>query len=410
MNRFYYYLYAFSFLTLGVILPSLYPIFIYSISSNVYFTLDMISSHSWFVGYLYTVAAGVILLITAFTFKPQFSSKSSLQFYQNKFLPYKGIIFGTALLSLSIDIVLNGLYGMSPSNIVSQRPMVAVYFGYITRIFGYSISLYILAQIYFYGKLDKRGLLILTLFLVYAASSSSRSGLIVVFFTVITGLAYSPIISKIKLRMFVIIILLGLSSAIVGDLLRGGGDLREPLASILLRFFGNNQVLFLAVEDQEKVRSILLYNQPTVMFDQMFSFFIERTQYPSSFRLLEYWGGEMAVAESGHIAGYAYGWLGLTYGSFGWYGLCFVTAILFFYFIMLRRLFSRPSFPNLALSVYFSGMLLEFFMNLGLDSYVEKVFKCFIAILVYILIIVFLKSLLARNNWAKPRLDSDNSH
>lgn len=387
MNRFYYFLFAFSLLIIGAILPSLYPILIYWISSDAYFTLNLISRDSWLVGYLYTGAAGVLLLIVACIFKPRFSSKSSIQFYQNKFMSYKRIIFWTALLSLSIEIVLNGLYGMSPSNIVPQRPMVAVYFGYIARILGYSIALYVLTQIYFYGKLDKRGLLILVLFLVYAASSSSRSGLIVVIFLTITGLAYSPIISKIKLSMFAIIILLGLSSAIIGDLLRGGGDLLEPLANILLRFFANNQALFLAVEDQEKIRSILLYNQPTVMLDQMFSFLVERTEYPSSFRLLEYWGGKMGEAESGHIAGYAYGWLGLTYGTLGWYGLCFVTAILFFYFFILRGLFSRPSFPNLTLSMYFSGMLLEFFTNLGLDSYVEKMFKGFIAVLVYILII-----------------------
>ena len=228
------------------------------------------------------------------------------------------------------------------------------------------------------------------------------------FFAVLTGVAYSPIIFKIKLRMFVIIILLGFSSAIIGDLFRGGGDLREPLAHILLRFFANNQALFLAAEDQEKLRGILLYNQPAIMLDQMFSFFIERTQYPSSFRLLEYWGARMEVGESGHIAGYAYGWLGLTYGAFGWYGLCFVTAILSFYFFMLRRLFSRPSFPNLAFSIYFSGMLLEYFMNLGLDSYVEKIFKGFIAVLVYILIMVFLKSL-TRTNRAETRIRPDHN-
>jgi len=401
MTRFYYLIFVLFLVTIGAILPSLYPILIHSLSSDVYPTLNLVSSHSFLIGHLYTAAASVLLLLVAWMFKPRYPAKSSLQFYLGKFMSYEGIIFGTALLSLSISIILDGLYGMSASNLLPQRPMIAVYLAYIARVFWCSVPLFIVAQIYFLGKLNRKGLLISFLLLADMALSWSRSGLLVVFFMILTGLAYSPVIFKIKRRIIVLTILLGLSSAVAGDLSRGGGDLAEPAASALLRFYVNNQALFLAVEDQGKIRDILLYNEPAVMFSQMFSFFIERTEYPSSFRLLEYWGATMTETEGGHITGYAYGWLGLTYGIFGWSGLWFLTAILAFYFFMLRVLFSKPSFSNLAFSVYFSGMLFEYFINFGLDSFAEKAFKGFLSVLVYILLVVLLK-LLTRTHRTEP--------
>jgi|GEM_PF-5092337 len=390
MNRLNYLLFVIFLLVLASVLPSLYPVLIYKISTDIYFTLRMISQSSWTTGYLYTAAASVLLVALAWVFKPHFPDEASMRFHKEKFDEFKAIIFSTAVISLCISITLNFTFGASVSNLLSQRPQYAIHLGYLTRIIGYSAPLYFLAQMFFYGKLGEGGLVLLLLFLLQSISSMSRSGLLIVCFTILIGLAYSPAV-KIRLKMFILILFLGVPAAYIAGLLRGGGDLLRPHVSLLLRFFANNQALFLAVENQEKIRDILLYNQPTVMFQQMFSFIMERTEYPSSFRLLEYWGDHITALGSEHIAGYAYGWLGLTYALLGWHGLWAVAGVLSFYFFALRWAFHKPAFARLAFSAYIADMFLEFFMNLGMDSYAEKIFKGLLAIFGYILLISFLK-------------------
>jgi hypothetical protein len=199
----------------------------------------------------------------------------------------------------------------------------------------------------------------------------------------------------------------GVIAMILGDMGRG-----EPafdiFGKVLPRLYQNNQVLYLAVENPSKVYQILTDGQPRVLLQQLFSFVIERTEYPSSFRLIEYWGGTVNPDARGHIAGYAYGWLGLTFGLFGWYGLIAVYLFFLSIFALLRAIVRRMTLVNLVFFVYFAGLLLESFENLGLDSFLEKTFKNLLYAIIFTLVIRMLALVAApspsRNGVLKSRL------
>ena len=100
--------------------------------------------------------------------------------------------------------------------------------------------------------------------------------------------------------------------------------------------------------------------------------------------------------ERGHIAGYAYGWLGLTYGMFQWWGLAAVYLVFMAIFKMLNRLRRRPGLMNIVLFFYMGSILLEFFGNLGLDSFIEKVFKGFISVIIFVVLIKLIENIAAK--------------
>ena len=85
----------------------------------------------------------------------------------------------------------------------------------------------------------------------------------------------------------------------------------------------------------------------------------------------------MEPGERGHITGYAYGWLGVTYGvGRFWGGLLILATVLWAHFYLLLLLFRRAN--SLLALLFFSviaGSLFEFIVNLGIDSFAEKLFK-----------------------------------
>jgi hypothetical protein len=290
-------------------------------------------------------------------------------------------------LSLCIGIFLDIIYGKVQVNLTAQRPPIAVYLGYFSRGISQSVNLVFLLSLFYLNRIDKYALTIILLILIQSVTSQSRSAIFDIIYIFLLGLAYSASsANKLSLKKIFFIMIVGLIAIVLGDMSRGAPPL-EVFLKALPRFYQNNQALYLAIEDPLKVYDILTDGQPRVLLQQLFSFAIERTEYPSSFRLLEYWGGTMSPDDYGHIAGYAFGWLGLTYGLFEWFGLIVIYIFYLLMFAMLRITSYRATLANMVFFVYFSTLLFESFGNLGMDSFLEKTFKGFLYSIVFILFI-----------------------
>jgi len=250
-------------------------------------------------------------------------------------------------------------------------------------------ELYIIYQLLLFNKLSKKGWLMVMLLLLSLSMSWSRSGLMASVYIFLFAFACSFRKTSIKWNYLILITLIGISFVLFGQYMRSGNSF-SIFSEILLRFYLNNSVLYLAISDHASIYNILMEDQPWVLFDQLFSFIVERTRYPSSFRLNEYFGGDINVKDSGHIVGYAYGWLGLTYGLFQWYGLIAIYFVFSIIFKIIRKSLMRPSLMKMVFLVVSVRTLLEFFGNLGLDSFLEKVFKMSLSAVILVLIIKFI--------------------
>jgi hypothetical protein len=372
---------------MGAIFPITY---IYAVQSGMvseaYFHYDYVSNKSFFTGNMYTVISIGIMIFTAIRLKPAALSNNQIRAHNLIYSRYANIIFVLGVLSLIISIVLSALYGMSISNLTAGRPMPAVYFGYLSTALYFATYLYIIYQILLFNKLSKKGWLMMILLLFSLSMSWSRSGLMLSVFLFLFAFSYSFKKNPIKWNYLISITLIGIVFVLFGQYMRSG-DSFAIISEILLRLYANNSVLYLAISDHDKIYNILMQDQPWTLFDQLFSFIVERTRYPSSFRLNEYFGGSLNITDRGHVVGYAYGWLGLTYGLFKWYGLIAIYFVFSTIFKIIRKSLIRPSLMKMAFLVVSARILLEFFGNLGLDSFLEKVFKMSLSAVVLVLII-----------------------
>lgn len=374
---------------LSAVFPVLYVILSQEILTDYYFLIDLATQEAYFFGHIYTLIAVVLLCLAGWQFRPMRLATWQIAKHDNFYEMYKKSLFWTASIGLAISTVLSLVYGMSPSNLTAQRPMAAVYAGYLSRILIASAPVYVGYQLMLLGRLSRTGWLIVLFLLAEMAAAWSRSGLVSLLFLFLFAIGYGIRDPFIHWRNILLLVLIGLGGVLLGQFMRSG-DPFSVFELMFLRFYANNAALYLAMTDHERVFNILTEGQPFVMFDQIFSFARERTLMPSSFRLLEFWGANVEADERGHIAGYAYGWLGLTYGILGWWGLMAIYLVFVSIFKLLNYFRCHPSLLNTLLFFYVGGILFEFFGNLGLDSFVEKIFKGFLSVLAVVVVLKIL--------------------
>lgn len=393
---------------------------------EMYFSL--FSKDSEFEGFLYSIASCLILITLAYIFSPKNAKISTRKI---EVLPnqLRTTLFVLGVAGLLIDVVLSIIFGMSQSNIVTQRPQWALFFGYASGMIKPAFFVLLLDDLMGKGTLTRRTVFLMLLQFVSLALSESRSGLIVFIYFIVCGLAYSPLADKRKLgftwlspdvlatssgsksqrlanagkirgptrtraRLW-ILMLLAIFSVLAGQLIRHSGDLTSIIGLVaegVVRFYVNNMALYLAIEDHAKIQAILLDNEPWTFFSQFYSIFGYPREMPSSMRLLEWWGAVAEESDSGHISGYAYGWLGLSYGLMKWFGLVIIaTTIGAHLYLMRSSSYGRVTLRKRIIFFLVSSFFLEFFMNLGLDSYLEKIIKTsFYSLCFYMLIISLL--------------------
>jgi len=371
---------------ISAILPVIYIYLVqYGYDKGHYF-YNHAAESSFVSGNIYTLASCFIFYYIAKKYKPK---KLSADKYNRHISIYKKnhkLIFILGFISLLISIYLSYRYGRSAVNLTASRPFYAVYAGYLTRILYFASELYIIYQILLFGKLSKKGWIMLCLILLNLSMSWSRSGLMAIAFIYLISCAYSFKDIKIELKYLISILIMGSCGVLFGQYLRSG-DGSDIMSEIFLRFYANNSVLYIGITDHTGIYNILMEGQPRIVLQQIFSFLFERTEYPSSLRLAEYFGGTVSAGQRGHIVGYAFGWLGLTYGLFKWFGLVLVYFIFLLIFKGLKYGVESSSFAGMVIYVYSSRMLLEFLGNLGLDSFVEKSFKWGLSGFIFILIV-----------------------
>lgn len=370
-----YYLFLILYLVcFGTIAPLTYTL-VFPYLESYYFTVDLVSTESFLQGNWYTLFATFFMAHAAYLFRPKTDHGVFTNRYKPIYLRYRNIFFNLAVISLCTGIILDLVYGKVASNLTAQRPLIGVYLGYLSRGISQSAYLVILLSLLHYKRLDKYSVIIIFLMLLQSITSLSRSGIFDIIYIILLGLAYSvATANQLSFSKILAIMITGLIAITLGDMGRGDPPF-EVILKALPRFYQNNQALYLAIEDPSRIYGILTEGQPRVLLQQLFSFAVERTEYPSSFRLLEYWGGSISPDEHGHIPGYAYGWLGLTFGLFGWYGLIAIYLFFLSIFAMLRITARRATLANVVFFTYFAGLLFESFGNLGLDSFFEKTFK-----------------------------------
>lgn len=302
----------------------------------------------------------------------------------------------SGFVGLAIDLILNLVFGMAQSNIISQRPFLATLAGYLSTLLRPGFFVLVVDDLIAKKSLTINSAFLIIIYFFSAAASSSRSAPFFMLVLLLCSLAYSPHISdhcsinnrfspvkppslmRISTRIATILFVAP-ATIIIAQTYRYSGDLAVFTLSIftegIVRLFLNNLALYLAIEDQSKIFHILTDGQPFVFLSQFSSAFGVPRQLPSSFRLLEWWDSTASASESGHYAGYAYGWLGLSYGLFGWLGIVFVALFLMSIFSLFRRFSTRPSLAGRLIFSFSVITLFDFFMNLGLDSFLEKIVK-----------------------------------
>ncbi|MDQ6771175.1 MAG: hypothetical protein M3Z54_14455, partial [Gemmatimonadota bacterium] len=331
-------------------------------------------------GLLYTLVASLLFIIVAKIFDPHRASQPRLPAGTSSQI--SSICFYLGICGLCIDVGLNLTFGMTPVNLTSQRPYYAVLLGYVSAVWT------IAGTGFFYQEIrdnafSRRAVIYLFLMTVSLGTAWSRSAVVSLALMVCLAFAYSPAGAEFRLPRLktlfagLLLLIVATASVVTGQVLRGGDVAPDILLFAgLQRIFANNVSLFLAIDRYDDVHRILMEGQPWVVFDQMFSFIHQRTHYPSSLRFVEL-NGVVAEDERGHVSGYAFGWLGLTYGMAGFFGgLLIMVGMLSFLFWGLRFCYNRgQSLVALLFFAVFANAFLEFPGNLGLDSYVEKLFK-----------------------------------
>ena len=368
-----------------------------------YFMLDLFSDSVIVPGLIYASLTCIILIICVNYFSQPSGGIKTYKRFEITYLKYRNIIFFLALIGTLGNIALNFIYGQAATNIEASRPLVATLLGYIFNALAIFFYVQLLSQFYLYGKFTAYGLILLILFLIEGSLAGSRSGMFLVISLILFISIFSPRKLKINFIYLSILILLGIFFVLFGELIRGT-DLTYFLVNALARFFQFNVVLFLALEDFDTVNRILLENQPQTIISQLFSFVYGERLPPSSVRLPEFWGSDIIIREGGHMVGYVYGWMGLSFGLFSWGGLLFTLIFFLISFFFTKKCIENPSIFSFILLSIIALTFFEYFGNLGLDSFLEKIFKRSIwGLITYIIVLFtlpFIKPIGSRNQSA----------
>lgn len=215
-------LFVFYMILISAILPVAYVFLVREQLLDSHFFIVLASEQAFDLGHLYTIAAVIIFLILAFRSKPHQLSAVHINKYHVIYHKYAEIIFISACLSLLVSILLSLTYGMSPSNLVPQRPMPAIYLGYIAKIFAIAVEVYICFQLILFGKLSKKGWIILFLLLLNLAVGWSRSGLMNILFLYLLSAAYVVENTKIRWNYLIGFSVIGLCAVFLGQYFRNG--------------------------------------------------------------------------------------------------------------------------------------------------------------------------------------------
>jgi hypothetical protein len=362
-------------------------------------------------GLCYTIVCSAAFILSAIKLKPASSGAISIDSFSLG-RNIKIICFISGFLGLNIDLVLNGLLGAAPSGLISERPLIATILGYLSKVLSWGFPVLFIDELISSRKISKKSTTLMTLYLISTALAGSRAGLVSIYLIAVCGLAYpSPLVAAndavrncrrnsgsglAQSKLWLLLSAAAFLSVIIGQLIKYHGEtyrLSGLLTEGLIRFYLNNVALYLAIEDSDKVYGILMDNEPAALVSQFLSIFGVPREIPSSYRLLEWWGGRAEPMDSGHYAGYAYGWLGLSYGLFGWFGVVFVGAVFYLYLSILRySARGGASLYKRLIFIWSAQMLFEFFTNLGLDNYVEKLFKSLICSILFSFFVVVVTS------------------
>tara|TARA_B100001250_G_scaffold224022_1_gene192108 strand:+ start:21708 stop:22904 length:1197 start_codon:yes stop_codon:yes gene_type:complete len=359
---------------------------------NLAWTTEYVSSNSKIIGAIYIFFSVFLIiyfhryLFRIVAYKPRKHSNESLW----NLLGLLGVFIQLFI------IIYNS--GRTASVINSENLRVVTFVGYFVQpliIIGMGQFIY---EIVIYNKLSKLQLLFISFFIINTVLIGNRSGIfeiIAITLFVLNIFQKTPIKLNFKVvfraLFFVLISFIIIEFAFI---IRQNDEL-FILHDILWRFYMNIQVLFLAIEDHQAIYDILTYNQPRGLIENVFSFAVDRTHISSSFRLPNYWGGNIGVLDSGHIVGYAYGLHGLSYGLFKFFGgLAFIFIVFKTIGFFVKRICLNKRLYFWPIWIYFfSRIYYEFLMNLGLDSLVEKTskffFYCLLSCMVIILINLF---------------------
>jgi hypothetical protein len=387
-------------LTINTIVPLFFILILFNASTDLWL-LKNVSKNSIILGNIYTIAAAFTFLYVALKNKPYIIDKEySKRKFEYLFKRYGSVMLYLAVGCLLIKILNVSFYGKVDSNITNQKPYFSLLLGYLARVLSPSIYLYILLN-FMSGR--RFTFSILTTFLLLFVSLGllgSRSALLGVLFFILLVLSWCSRINERKIIRspgFLLLIGAAILSVLLGQFSRSGGISGIiDIQSIAIRLFINNGVLYKGIENFELLNSILLYNQPSGIMQNVFSFIIERTHVSSSYRLPELYGYDSVVSTSRggatHLVAYAYGWLGLSFGLLGWFGLLIIYLWLSYLFYLNKTSMTKPSLWNTLIFCLSSRLILEFFMNLGMDSYIEKIGKGVFEITIFYLLIVFLSN------------------
>ena len=376
-------------------------IFIGMNARNDTWMLNNVSENSIFLGNVYTLLGTLIFVYLAIINQPFIADKTySLEGFKKLFHRYGRVIIYIALTCLTLKILNAALFGKVDSNIFNQKPVLSLYIGYFTRLLFPAVYLYLFLNFLSGRWFDSKIILIFCLIFLWLALLGSRSSLLNTMFFVLLTLSWSGVHHKrniFKSPVFYYVMILATLGVFAGQYGRSGQlSGIVDFQSIVTRFFINNGVLYKGMEDFESLNRVLLFNQPSGIFQNIFSFLKQRTHVSSSYRLLEVYGHNSLVSTSRgggtHLVAYAYGWLGLTYGLSGWYGLLIIYGWIKILFLLQKNAVLRPTVWGSLVFCFTVRLMLEFFMNLGLDSYVEKIAKGFIEVLVFYLLLMSLSA------------------
>ncbi len=342
--------------------------------------LNLINPENIPEGIAYSLINFLIFIGIFYYLLPSSISKTSLRKLEKIYITFFQVLFLMALCSLVTDIFLGLVFGAAETSFTSTRPPWATFLGYVSGAAKPAFWMLFLTSIILYGTFNKRLLLLIALFILFGIVIGQRSTAYTLLSMSMMAFCFSPHKIPLSASNIAVALAIVLFSALLGQIVRTSGT--EQLFSVLaIRFFQEISVLYLALTDYEAINNILLQDQPQAMLSQMFSFLTGREFLPSSVTLPQFWGFDF-YNRGGHFVGYIYGWLGLSYGLGAFIGGTIINSSFFIIVISnIRRLIvNSSSFSAFMFLPWWFFLFLEYFNNLGLDSFVEKGFKLFIYI------------------------------
>lgn len=366
-------------------------LYVGALSTGDEYWLDVIDRATYEPGVRYTLFASLILVLLARIQRPQALQVVTVSLHNKNFFFYSGLF--SYVVKCWIDLT----NGPVEVNLEPTRSYEIVLLGYVAQIYGVGSGVYCVQAIR-KREYDKRLFILIVLFVIHSVLTHSRSGILFVFTFLLITRSYRLVLAQNvrftsfrKIFIFVstlITLVLGFTGSFYGDKSRGGGidNIPDFAKKMSYRFYQNNTVLFLAIERSDDIRDLLLYNQPRGIYENVFSFVLERKHLSSSFTLPYIFGNDINTT-GGHNVGHVYGWLGISYalGGSTKMGLFLLSLILFFFLYLLKKVhLLGDSLIGHLLFYWLSGMFMEFFCNLGIDSFFEKLGKNLFYLLAYL--------------------------